>query len=522
MKRRTVVLGAVLAVAVGVGAWKYYEQLQFERAVQAQVQAALALNREREARRKAEAPLLEAQAKEREKQVATARQWLNRQENVGEARAILEKVLKADRRNVPARIELARFYMITGYINYRNYQPGTLENAIRELRIASQMDPKSVPALVLLGRAYRQHGEPRPAIDALEKAEKIGGEPNPWLYLYWADALMDLGRFPEAEAKLQRVEAALVSKPSAHAQAELHGRYSSLYTLLGRLDDADKHYQAQLALQPRSAWLHGNYSTFLLFERGLPDAAIGEAEKALQIMDYGMGRLALASARYAKWAQLKRKDPARAAQLLAAAKADAPDFSWVMPRAASYVASSPAMQTMVKELVALGVPLDTKDEHGDTGMMLAAYSGRLRSVELLAKMGASLETRDNYGRTALSLAARGGYVDVAKFLHARGASVNAQDVTGKSALYTAVAEGQEPMVRALLAMDADVNRVTATGQTPLMQAAMDGNAPIAELLLSAGASVSAQAGDLRTAADLAEARGHKELAAQLRNGGRKP
>jgi tetratricopeptide (TPR) repeat protein len=512
MNRRTIVLVAVLAVVAGAGGYKYYEHVQFQRAVQAQVVAMLAEH-------KAAAERKKAALEEQQKLVAEAKQWLDRG-NYQAAGGILQKVLSANSSNVAARIEMARYYMLSGYINYRNYEPGATENALDQLRFALNAEPNSVRALVLLGFVHQRRGSPLQAIGALERAEKVGGDTDPFLYLNWANALIDLNRLADAEARLKRAEALLAATPVARAQIGLHNAYTELYTAMGRLDEADKHYQAHLALVPRSPTAHGNYSTFLLFERGLPDAAIAEADTALQIADYGMGRLALATARYAKWAELKQKDPKRAAALFAAASADVRDPSRIMPQAASYAGSSPAMQKMVVELVALGVPLDAKDEHGDTGLTLAAYMGKQRSVEVLAKMGASIDSRDEAGRTAFILAAGRGHVEVAKALQARGARIDAQDVVGKPALHHAVSIEHEAMVRALLAMKVSVNLTSNTGQTALMLAAAGGNQAIARLLLDAGADRSVTLVDKRTAADLADAGGHKELAGLLRTGGK--
>jgi len=518
LKRSTIVLGVILVVVAGAGGWKYHEHLEEKREAQARLQTAMAVRIALEARKKAETVSPEDQ----EKLVAMARQWLD-EGDFQRAQAPLETVLKSNRHNVAARIEMARYHILSGYINYRNFQPGALDNAIWELTYALQADPKSADAYVLLGNVQDLRGYPWQAISDLEKAQALGGEVNPRLYLNWAQSLMELNRLLDAEAKLKQAEAVFAARPPAsQVRLVMHESYSSLYKLLHRLDEADRHYRAQLELAPQAAHLHGNYAEFLLFQRGLPDAAMSEAEEALKLANYGMGRLTLAAARYAKWAELKRKDPARAAEFLVAAKADTPDFSWIMPQAAHAVEASPSIQNMVKELANLGVSIDTKDEHGDTGMTLAAYAGRLRSVEILAKMGVSLESRDNEGQTALIMAARRGHLDVAKALLARGARVNVQDTIGKTALHWAVGESDAAMVRALLGMKANVNLATTSGYTALMQAAYAGNASMVQLLLAAGADpAAATIPEKRTAADLAEARGHKELAETLRRSARK-
>ena len=519
MQRRTIALGAVLAMVAAVGGWKYYEHIEEKREAQARLQTALAIRAALDARKQAETVSPEQQ----EELVAMARKWLDGGENPGRARANLETVLKSNRHNAAARIQMARYYVITGQIRERSFRPGALEQAIWELTSALQADPKSADAYVLLGHVQQLRGYPWQAVADLEKAERLGGETNPWLYLNWSDALVDLNKLTEAEAKLKQAEAAFaVRPPETRVRLVLHEKFGGVYEALGRVGDAEKHYLAQIAVDPCSACAHATYANFLLFRRASPDAAIVEAEKARAIRS-DMARLTLAAARYAKWAELKQKAPGRANEFLVAAKADTPDFTWIMPQAASSVGSGPAIEKMVKELVPLGVALDTKDEHGDTGLTLAAWFNRPRSVEILAKMGANLEVRDNEGQSALTMAARRGHLEVVKALHARGASVNAQDGSGTSAMNWAVARNDEAMFHALIGMKANVNLATASGYTALMQASFNGNASMAKLLLAAGADPSAQTiPEKRTAADLAESKGHKELATLLRTSSKTP
>jgi Tfp pilus assembly protein PilF len=341
MNRRVIVLGVVLAGVGAIGAYKYYEHVEEQREAAVRLQTALAIRAALDARRQAETVSPEHQ----DELVAMARKWLDSGENVERARANLETVLKSNRRNVAAHVQMARYYVITGHINYRNFRPGTLEKAIWELTDALQADPKSADAYVMLGHVQYLRGYPWQAIADLQKAEKLGGDANPWLYLNWSDALVESNQPLEAEAKLKQADGVFaVTPPEARVRAVLHEKYSGVYEMLGRLDDADKHYRAQIEVDPRSPHVHGNYADFLLFRRGLPDAAIVEVEKALAISNYGMARLTLAAARYAKWAELKQKEPARANEFLIAAKADTPDFAWIMPQAASAVGSGPAIE----------------------------------------------------------------------------------------------------------------------------------------------------------------------------------
>lgn len=518
MNRKMIALSVLILVGTGIGGYRYVQWLEESRLAKSREEAVravqLALKQQRDA------AMLSPQ--QQEKLVSDAKMWLDewggQGDQLAKAQATLDRVLKANPRNVGARIEMARYYIMSGHINYRNFRPGSLDKAGWELQYARQADPGSVDVEVLWAHVLYLRGSSREAVKVLQKVEAKSAE-NPWLYQNWAQALMDLSQWSAAESQLRKAQAlyAKMAKPSPRVLRALHENLASVLSQQGKLDEADKEYQDLLALDPGSAWTHGNYADFLLFRRAAPDAAIAEAEKAIELMNYGMARLTLAAARYAKWAQLKRQMPAQAAEQLALAREGASDFSWIMPQAAKSMDAGPAIQTMVRELMALGVSINTKDEHGDTGLNLAADSGNVRSVILLIKYGANIEAADNEGRTAMVSAADKGHVEVVKALAARRARIDAQDSHGLSALHLAAANQDEEMVRTLMSLKANVNAATPQGYTPLMDAAHFGDERIVRLLLEAGANPDAVTKDkLQSASDVATARGHQALAEYIR------
>jgi len=459
--------------------------------------------------------------------VPEAREWLDAWAGSGDllakAKSNLDRAIRANPKNVQARIEMARLHIKAGHINYRNFQPGALKNAERELQGALKLEPNSADARVLLGHVYYLGYRSKEALKVLEQAEGSGTD-NPWLYLNWTDALIDLNRWAEAESRLNKAQAQLAAMKNAPRGAvrTMHEKMAFVLVTQRKLDEADKAYQTLIAFDPGYAWARGNYAEFLLFSRGMPDAAIAEAEKAIDIMNYGMAQLTLAAARYAKWAEVKLQTPAQAAPYLERAKATSTHFSWIMPQAAKSVAAGPAIQNMVKELVALGVPLDTKDELGDTGLTLAADGGNLESVVLLVKYKANMEAADNSGQTALACATNKGHIEVVKALAARGANVNSRDQAGRTPLHVATFNGDKEMMRTLISLKANANTWMANGFTPLMQAAYQGNEDAVPLLLKAGADPTHKTTDSQqTAADFATSRGHVALATLIREAAEK-
>jgi ankyrin repeat protein len=103
-----------------------------------------------------------------------------------------------------------------------------------------------------------------------------------------------------------------------------------------------------------------------------------------------------------------------------------------------------------------GMPVDQKDENGNTALMLASFDGHVETMQVLLTAGADINLRDNNGRTALMFAASGPYPAAVRLLLEKGAEINAVDtVEHFSALMFAAAEGLSPVVDILLAHGAD-------------------------------------------------------------------
>ena len=147
------------------------------------------------------------------------------------------------------------------------------------------------------------------------------------------------------------------------------------------------------------------------------------------------------------------------------------------------------------------------------------YVDRLR--ERLLDDPASVAAFSPDGFTALHLAAFFGKAEAAKMLLDHGARVDVytRNPFANQPLHAAAAGRHVEVCRILLAAGADVNATQHGGFTPLHESAQHGDVEMTELFLSAEADprLTTDAGD--TAADLAEAAGHADLASRLRDVG---
>jgi uncharacterized protein len=103
-----------------------------------------------------------------------------------------------------------------------------------------------------------------------------------------------------------------------------------------------------------------------------------------------------------------------------------------------------------------GMPVNQKDENGNTALMLASFDGHIETMQALIAAGATIDLRDGNGRTALMFASSGPYPAAVRLLLEKGAEVNTVDNVDRfSALMFAAAEGLSPVVEILLEHGAD-------------------------------------------------------------------
>lgn len=124
-----------------------------------------------------------------------------------------------------------------------------------------------------------------------------------------------------------------------------------------------------------------------------------------------------------------------------------------------------------------------------SALLQAARDGDLSAVKQALAAGASIESRDPDGRTPLLLATHGRHLPVALWLIERGADVNAQDKQRDSAFLLAGARGHTEIVRAALQAGADLRSTNRYGGTALIPACHYGHVDTVRLLLTTAIDV---------------------------------
>lgn len=163
----------------------------------------------------------------------------------------------------------------------------------------------------------------------------------------------------------------------------------------------------------------------------------------------------------------------------------------------------------------------TEQDKLNVKLWQAARDGRIADVEKALGQGADINYADVWGKTVLIKAIMEQHADVALLLIGKSPDLNLCDKGGQSALMWACESSPLPEVaEALIAKGADLDIVNDNDRwTALMKAAYynnPGHAEIARMLIEAGADTEIKNGDDLTPLEMADMRGHENMADILR------
>ncbi|KAL2345796.1 hypothetical protein Fmac_007081 [Flemingia macrophylla] len=144
-------------------------------------------------------------------------------------------------------------------------------------------------------------------------------------------------------------------------------------------------------------------------------------------------------------------------------------------------------------LTDLNLPVDSRDDDGETALIHAARQGHTATAKYLIDHGADPTVASNLGATALHHSAGIGDIDLLKYLLSRGVNPDLESDAG-TPLVWAAGHAQPPAVSVLLEHGANPNAETEDGITPLLSAVAAGSLACLELLIQADAKVNISAG----------------------------
>ncbi|KXT10567.1 hypothetical protein AC579_1799 [Pseudocercospora musae] len=152
----------------------------------------------------------------------------------------------------------------------------------------------------------------------------------------------------------------------------------------------------------------------------------------------------------------------------------------------------------INYLLDQGVPLEGRDQDGQTPLHRANYAPDTKMLDALLARGADVDARDVKGETALHMFRD---VDKAKLLVEYHADLEAQDHMGRTPLHTAAENwSNDDMVAFLISRGANVHALDAQNRTPLHICRSERSI---KALIKAGASIEARDVDGRVPIHLA-------------------
>lgn len=433
--------------------------------------------------------------------------------------ALLKKAITeaSPKVNVRAHIERARYAFIAGSSCTLYASDEALMSARMDLKLALSAKPDSAAALIQLARVDTQMGRIDSALDELKKAEAQGTR-DAQLYVHRALAYMVKKNLSAAEEALRKVPACRVD----HAQPDLCGGRIGAQTKIDlaiAMNDRPailRAYREGIEAFPTSAFMHGNLAKYLLHYVGDVDGAIAEIDKAMAIRPYQDMQVNQAIAQYAKWAQLRKTDPAAATQFRQQAEAVL-SVDELLPQIACGIGGNPTTQGLATALIAEGKSIDAHEADEHTGLMKAASCGQAADLKWLLSHNASPQLTNRGGFTAFTLATYYGRLENVEAL-LPASDINAADVDGNTPLQLAAYQNHTDVALRLIKAKADINRVNSNGDTALIYAAQRGNEILVRALLKAGADIKSRSKhDPKDAAQWAEGMGRKDLAELIRS-----
>jgi ankyrin repeat protein len=125
---------------------------------------------------------------------------------------------------------------------------------------------------------------------------------------------------------------------------------------------------------------------------------------------------------------------------------------------------------------------------GDQFVKAVAERDGNKATELLQNHPTIIDTKNDKGDTPLLVVLRDGDSDWAGFLLNKGADVNSHGANGDTPLIAAAKSGFDDAVGWMLGMGAEVDETNRSGETALIIAVQRGDVRIVKLLLDRGAN----------------------------------
>jgi len=221
-----------------------------------------------------------------------------------EAEKILSGMIQSNPDSALAYTGFGRLLYKKGYISNDNYKQEFLDKAHEYFDKALSLDPKLFDAYHYGAYSYLFSHDLKKAKEMAEKARELEPDSAKACLLSADIALRD----KQDEEAVNWAKSALLKTKDKKISVDALYLLTRAYRRQKKLGPAEEAYLKIIELDPDSPWAMSNYSSFLSCYKADYDKAIEYGEKALKLMDFGMGRTVLGKAYYGKASEFLWRD----------------------------------------------------------------------------------------------------------------------------------------------------------------------------------------------------------------------
>lgn len=160
--------------------------------------------------------------------------------------------------------------------------------------------------------------------------------------------------------------------------------------------------------------------------------------------------------------------------------------AWLEQNPSPFIFARMGDEGPLRRMLASGMPVDVRNDSGQTCLMLAAAAGHEGVVARFLEAGADVHAADSHQRTAVSVAASHGHRTVLRMLLDRGVSVDARDARNRTLLMLAAANAHSSCVALLIERGASLTLVDKEGHGALAHAMNAGDDTSVRMIEAAG------------------------------------
>ena len=269
------------------------------------------------------------------------------------ASALLTRALTEDSTDATVYVQAARLTVRGGHVVSTQFRPGSVDAYGELLDRALALDPRNAKAHILKAEYFFIRRDPVSERSELDKAQQTGTKDS-WLHVGYGRHYANGGDTVRAGSSYAEAR----SRGPGNSLEQRNAYVASLNGLARLAADADDEKALKDLVEPtrqgrdpRDAWGLGNLAESLV-RGGLFDEAIVLAREALATMNYGVARVTLAAALYARAAEFTAagNGPAAAPLLREARDLGVGDsvFGRYSPRNAKTVRLLPTIESLVR------------------------------------------------------------------------------------------------------------------------------------------------------------------------------